>query len=194
MKEKSKILSLSLWALLLFLLPLSCKKADPCESKTCLNSGTCNDGTCQCTERWTGEDCGTQKTPKSIKITQFTLSKHPEKTPTGESWDASGGPNVYIKLIKGTTLIWTGPTFPLPLTPGQSPVFTLATANQPELSSPSEEYILELWDKDTAPDTDDYMGGLKFKAYSSTNNFPETLRVECSACNTGYVLALKYSF
>jgi hypothetical protein len=196
MHPKKTTFSIDSWILALCLLALACDKADPCESKTCLNGGTCNEGTCQCTERWTGEDCGAQKTPTLLKISQIQVNKYPEKNASNGNWDASDGPDLYLKLVKGTTLVWTGPVFPLPLNPpaGQSPVFTLATNNQPELTSPTEEYILELWDKDTAPDADDFMGGIKFKAYSSTNKFPENLRVECSTCNTGYILALKYVF
>jgi hypothetical protein len=195
MRTKTGLLHLSLCALLLLFF-VSCEKADPCESKTCLNGGTCNDGTCQCTERWTGEDCGAQKTPTLLKVSKIQLLKYPEKNANGTNWDAADGPDVYMKILKGTTVIWTGPTFSLPLNPpaGQFPVFGLSVTNRPEMTSPTEEYTIELWDKDTAPDTDDFMGGLKFKPYSSTNNFPENLRVECSTCTTGYILELSYSF
>lgn len=194
MKKIKSYLILMLWGLLLLGGSFACKKTDPCESKTCLNGGTCDSGNCNCTERWTGETCGTQKTPTSIKLTKLELTKYPAKTTTGGNWDPSDGPDVYMKIYKGTTLIWTGPVFPLPLDPvsGQNPVFFPAT--KPELTSPAEEYTIELWDKDSAPDTDDFMGGLKFKAYTETNNFPESLRIECTGCSTGYKVDLEYIF
>lgn len=193
-QAKSYLRYLFLCGLLILSSTFSCKKEDPCESKTCLNGGTCNDGNCQCTEGWTGEDCGKQQTPASIKITKLELTKYPAKTTTGGNWDPSDGPDVYMKIYKGTTLIWTGPVFPFPLDPAssQNPVFFPAT--KPELTSPLEEYIIELWDKDTSPDADDYMGGLKFKAYSDTNKFPKSLRIECAGCSTGYVVDLEYTF
>ena len=194
MKTKSYFFYLALAGFLLLFGAISCKKEDPCESKTCLNGGTCDNGNCGCTERWTGETCGTQQTPKAIKFTKLELTKYPAKTTTGGNWDPSDGPDVYMKIYKGTTLIWTGPVFPFPLDPasGQNPLFSPAT--KPELTSPLEEYTIELWDKDTAPDTDDFMGGLKFKAYNETNKFPESLRIECTGCSTGYKVDLEYTF
>jgi hypothetical protein len=187
--------SFSLFALVFFvLMVLACKKEDPCANTGCLNGGTCNDGSCACTERWTGADCAKQKTPTKLKITRIDLTKYPAKTPAGADWDNGDGPDVYVKIIKGTTLIWTSPVFSLPLNPpaGQSPFFQLATP--PELTSPGEEHIMEIWDKDTATDPDDFMGGLRFQPYSDTNRFPETLRAECPTCTTGYLLALQYIF
>jgi len=46
-------LSVFLFTLLLL---ASCS-SDPCEEVTCLNGGTCDDGSCDCPDGWTGTDC-----------------------------------------------------------------------------------------------------------------------------------------
>jgi len=104
MKTKSYLI-LTLWIFLLLAGSFACKKEDPCESKTCLNGGTCDSGDCNCSERWTGEDCGTQQTPTAIKLSKLELTKYPAKTTAGGNWGPSDGPDVYIKIYKGTTLI-----------------------------------------------------------------------------------------
>ncbi len=40
----------------------SCK--DACKDVTCLNGATCDDGVCQCTEGYEGDDCGTESRAK----------------------------------------------------------------------------------------------------------------------------------
>ena len=43
----------------------SCEK-DPCEDTVCLNGGTCNDGSCACTDGYEGADCGTLSADKFV--------------------------------------------------------------------------------------------------------------------------------
>lgn len=44
----------------------SCKKeeTDPCETVSCLNGGTCNNGTCACSAGYEGANCQTEKRAK----------------------------------------------------------------------------------------------------------------------------------
>lgn len=46
----------------------SCKKddPDPCQDTTCLNGGTCNDGTCTCTDGYEGSNCETEEREKFL--------------------------------------------------------------------------------------------------------------------------------
>ena len=37
---------------------------DPCKDVTCLNAGTCVDGTCNCASGYEGDDCGTENRAK----------------------------------------------------------------------------------------------------------------------------------
>lgn len=44
---------------------ISCKK-DPCADVSCLNGGTCNDGTCTCAAGYEGTDCSTEQRTKFL--------------------------------------------------------------------------------------------------------------------------------
>jgi hypothetical protein len=46
-----------------------CKKDDPCDDVTCLNGGTCNDGTCSCQSGYEGSTCGTEVRAKFLGYT-----------------------------------------------------------------------------------------------------------------------------
>jgi hypothetical protein len=49
----------------------SCKK-DPCDDISCLNGGTCNDGTCACAEGYEGTTCGTEERAKFLSTYSVT--------------------------------------------------------------------------------------------------------------------------
>jgi hypothetical protein len=45
----------------------SCKKEeDPCEGVSCLNGGSCNNGTCTCATGYEGSNCGTEQRSKFL--------------------------------------------------------------------------------------------------------------------------------
>ena len=50
----------------------SCKEDDPCEGVSCLNGGTCDNGTCDCDAGYEGTDCGTQMRTKFIATYSVT--------------------------------------------------------------------------------------------------------------------------
>lgn len=64
MKTFSKILlmCMTLVSIALF----SCKKDDPCEDVTCLNGGTCNNGSCSCATGYEGSTCATEQRSKFL--------------------------------------------------------------------------------------------------------------------------------
>jgi hypothetical protein len=49
----------------------SCKK-DPCDDISCLNGGTCNDGTCACAEGYEGTTCATEERAKFLSTYSVT--------------------------------------------------------------------------------------------------------------------------
>jgi len=51
-----------------------CKKDDPCDDVTCLNGGTCNDGTCACPAGYQGSTCGTEVRAKFVGSYNGTFS------------------------------------------------------------------------------------------------------------------------
>lgn len=63
MKTFSKLL---LFVAVLAIPFAGCKEEDPCEGVTCLNGGTCADGSCDCPAGYTGSNCGTEVRAKFI--------------------------------------------------------------------------------------------------------------------------------
>jgi len=59
-------------AVLCFLLValVACKKddPDPCENVSCLNGGTCNDGSCRCAAGYEGGTCATEQRSKFLGV------------------------------------------------------------------------------------------------------------------------------
>lgn len=51
----------------------SCKK-DPCDTTSCLNGATCNEGTCECTTGYEGENCGTEMRQKFLGTYTGTMT------------------------------------------------------------------------------------------------------------------------
>lgn len=53
----------------------SCKKEeDPCENVSCLNGGTCNNGTCACATGYEGSTCATEQRSKFLASYQVSES------------------------------------------------------------------------------------------------------------------------
>lgn len=188
--KKISFLSLSIAMIVLTTVFNSCKK-DPCLNTTCLNGGTCANGQCNCPSGWSGSDCSVQVTPTKIKITKIELLKFPPTTTSGGGWDLTDGPDLFVKVLKGTTTLWENPTYYQNASQGIPYSFT--PSNPIEITSPKDEYIIQLWDFDTL-DPNDLIGGIKFTPYYDTNKFPATLTLECTTCTTSYRLYFQYVF
>lgn len=52
----------------------SCVEDEPCDTLVCINDGVCNDGTCDCPEGFSGENCENIIEPTTIDLTQITLT------------------------------------------------------------------------------------------------------------------------
>lgn len=204
------------------LLLSSCKKDDPCEDKVCLNGGACVDGTCVCANGYTGADCSTppnaclgvtclnggycangtcvcaqgytgsdcsqQITPSAIRINSITVTSFPA-TDGGAGWDLTSGPDIFPELRLGSTLIWDAPTFYQNADPGQDYIFTPnPTFN---LTSPTSQYTINLLDYDDL-DADDWMGGVNFTPYSSSNDFPTTITLAPPGGAVTFTLDVSY--
>jgi len=154
----------------------SCKKEEPdlCEGVTCLNGGTCVNGECDCPEGYTGPDCGKQDTPSKIRISKIKITKFPSYN-NGSDWDTwSAGPDIYVTIYKGTTLIHKQPTMYEDADATQDYIYT--PSGDIDLTDPTAKYTISLYDYDSLGD-DDFMGGIYFYPYSSTGGFPSTINV-----------------
>lgn len=66
MKKLSLVKLLGMGALAFGMMVMTNACSDPCKDVTCLNGGTCAEGTCDCTTGYEGDDCGTQERTKFI--------------------------------------------------------------------------------------------------------------------------------
>jgi hypothetical protein len=57
---KKKFLLMALLGILAGTFNSCSKEDDPCSGVSCLNGGTCNDGTCLCPQFFSGANCGTE--------------------------------------------------------------------------------------------------------------------------------------
>jgi len=86
-----KLFKLTTWILALGItVGLSgCKKdsdSDPCDGVSCLNGGTCNDGSCACPAGYFGSNCASLDLNVSITIKSIVISNYPQ-TFNGNAWD-----------------------------------------------------------------------------------------------------------
>jgi len=161
-------------------------KIDPCSGITCIN-GTCANGICNCASGYTGSDCSQQITPTSIKISKIRVIRQPA-TDNGAGWDISDGADIYPLLLQNTTTIWNSPTFISNVNPNSTYDFTPSPAI--DITSPNLQYTIELYDYD-ASSADDWMGGIIFTLYSSSNGFPTIVSVDAGG-SVAFELTLSY--
>ena len=190
-------LNLLLFGLCLIGILASCEKDDddPCDNVTCLNGGTCEDGNCDCLEGYTGNECGEQVTPTSIRITQVTLNDFPAQN-DGDDWDGflcgGGNPDILISLDDGNGEFFFSTNYD-DVVPGTTLTFTQGfptTTNNPE-----NMHIIRLYDDDTGGcSPDDFMGGLQFSIYESDNGFPETIDVVNTSVQIEATLHIEYLY
>lgn len=177
---------------------ISCKKtdtpaADPCAAISCQNGGTCLNGTCSCPTGYEGSACEKQKTPKAILIKSITVTKFPATTSSGGGWDLTSGPDVYPTLTLGSTALWTATTYFSNAVQGTNYKFDLNPYLR--ITDLSQNYGFNAYDYDNPPlDSDDFMGGVTGKIYSTTNGFPKTMTFSCSACETAFEFTVDYEF
>jgi hypothetical protein len=161
---------------------------DACAGITCLNGGNCANGVCVCSQGYTGADCSQQLTPTGIRINSIKVTSFPA-TDGGAGWDLTSGPDIFPKLTLGTTTIWESPTYNQNADPSIDYTFTPnPTFN---LTSPTSQYTLTLYDYDDL-DANDWMGGVNFTPYNSSNGFPTTIVLAPSGSAVSFSLNVSY--
>jgi len=176
MKSKA-LLGFAVTALLLTATVInSCNKVypDPCEGVTCLNGGTCVNGSCDCADGYSGPSCAHQITPTKIRISKIKITKFPQYD-GGSSWDFGSGPDIYVELLLGSSTIFKQPTMFENAQATQD--YTYIPTSSIDLNDATAQYTIRLFDYDSISG-DDFMGGIIFYPYSSTNGFPTTLYLD----------------
>lgn len=151
--------------------------ADPCDGVTCYNGGTCINGTCSCPQGYTGPACESQVTPTKIRISKVKITKFPQYD-GGSNWDIWDGPDIYVVIKKGSTLIHEQPT--MFEDASVTSTYTYTPTSYIDLTDATAQYSISLYDYDDGLG-DDFMGGISFYPYSSTGGFPTTLYLDAGA-------------
>lgn len=184
---------IALTALILTFTISSCKKdestnpVDPCDNISCLNGGYCANGQCVCPQGYKGADCSQQITPSKIRITKIEVTRFPA-TDNGAGWDLTSGPDIFPTILLGNNVVWDSPDYFQDANPGTTYTFTPSPAI--ELTSPTSQYTIRLYDYDDI-DADDFMGGILFYPYYSTNKFPSVLTIDAGGA-VAFKLYLSY--
>jgi hypothetical protein len=164
-----KIFMLS--ALAMMLIISSCKKeeTDLCKGITCLNNGTCVNGSCNCEEGYSGATCQNEIKPQSVRLVSVEVSRFPMANSNSLAWDVSSCcPDIFItvdRAIGGN--VYSHPTYYNNAETGNTYIFNMAA---PVNLNPDTEYYINLYDEDGA--SDEFMGGYTFFPYSSGGGFP----------------------
>ena len=188
MKNKSffQILLLSFTLIMI----TSCKKDDPCDAISCVNGGTCVNGTCDCPEGFTGPDCSNQETPSSIRITNIKVTKFPSVAGGGAGWDLFSGADIYVTMSYNNSTIYTHPSFFQDANSGTDYDFPPST--NLNITNPTNQYVISVYDDDGF-DTHDFMGGIEFTPYSNNNGFPSTINLDAGGA-VAFQLTVDYTF
>jgi len=174
------------------------KEVDPCEGVTCLNGGTCNDGTCACPTGYTGANCGTQITPTKVSIDSIRVTKFPTQTSGGGTWDtfpATGNglkPDIYceLKAAGGSSVLMTSKAQVVSNASTQTYILPIFKTDFTDLV---QQYTITLLDDDDLSGSDN-MGSFDFSIYSNTNNFPKKYKVSNSTNTIEFELTLSYTY
>ncbi len=167
----------------------SCIKEDVCGDINCLNGGYCANGQCVCPEGYTGANCSQQVTPTLLRVHKIEVIQFPLTDATA-GWDLTSGPDIYPALWLGNTLLWESSSLYEDAVPGPAYGFTPSPAI--ELTSPVSQYTIRLYDYD-AIGSDDFMGGIVFTPYHSSNNFPNVLTLDAGG-DVAFRLYVSYSW
>lgn len=172
MKKRFTKLSFAILAIgTMSMLFTSCAKeedADPCDTIVCVK-GDCVNGTCDCDEGWSGSDCSNQITPSKIKITGIKLTRFPA-TDNGGGWDVSSAPDIFVEISYNGTGIFESLLY---YDADYTQEYTFTINPYIELNNVTSQYTIRLYDYDDL-DANDWMGGINFTPYFSTNGFPTT--------------------
>ncbi len=180
----------------------SCEKSnpDPCEGVTCQNGGACLEGKCQCPTGFTGANCETQATPKSVKVTSISIKKYPATKTDGSKWDTDGSaPDLYpaIYTLKADNksidqVFWSSNTFSLNPAAGKAVDFSLILPAL-SLGPVDKTFAIAAIDKDD-PGVEVVGTIISFTLNSLITGRPSTISIDCPTCSTGFDLKVEYLY
>lgn len=147
---------------------------------------TCSE---DCETGYTGSGCTTQITPSRIVISNIRVSSFPEVDGNGSLWDDfTSKPDVYpVFYDVDNNILYNPGTHIEEANSGVNYDFSCSIA----IYEVTERYGVALYDYDSIGD-DDFMIGIEFNIYDSSNGFPS--EVELFLGSTRIYLTIEYSF
>jgi hypothetical protein len=109
-------------------------------------------------------------------------SSRPPTDPAGGGWDLFDGPENYITISKGGTVLYGSGYYENVISGG-----ALWEANF-EFSEPAATYKITVWDYDFGITADDEMGHINFTPYLQGQKFPSTINLGCAGCAVAFSL------
>ena len=184
-----------LFIVLISVIMITCSDPDPCAGIVCNNGGTCDNGTCECTEFYGGPSCSVPRVPTAILVSKIDILKWPTTTSAGGGWDLNGtGPDIFIAVVKN------------PGTANESTIHTSASASNNtgggflsytptlniSLSADGSTYSIRLYDDDDELGNE-FMAGIIFTPSQEITGFPSTITLDAGG-TVAYKLYVTYDF
>ena len=187
--------------LIVLLITLSCTSDsnDPvaCTPIPCLNGGTSNANCdCDCPQGFGGVNCSAILTPTKVIITKVILKAFDNLNTSGIGHDFANGPDVYIKINSGTTVLYDHPTFYTNATSGLNTNYEFILNPILQVTNVNSPLIISLWDYDlgdTPSNADDNMASAAFFPFNG-NNFPSSIVVTDPSTATKFEIYLTYQW
>jgi PKD repeat protein len=156
---------------------------DPCAGVTCLNGGTCVNGSCNCPTGYTGSNCGSEVTPSSMRITKITVTDF-----VNSGWDTFPVSSPDIKVTVGLGASCSSSLYASEYYqdayPG--PNYDFIPTSPIVISNPTATIAICLYDDDLSGE--EYMAGVQLSPYSSDEGFPSvrTITISGMTCKVYY--------
>jgi hypothetical protein len=169
----------------------------PCNPIACLNNGISNsDCGCDCPQGFGGVNCGTVLTPSKVIITKVIIKAFDNLNTSGIGHDLANGPDIYIKINSGTTVLYDHPTFISNATAGLNTNYEFILNPILQVTNVNSPFIISLWDYDlgdTPSNADDNMASAAFFPFNG-NNFPSSIVITDPSTATKFEIYFTYQW